>query len=1035
MRRQRLAICIFVLIGASLCEAQQLSSLYGEGCPTSEGVVPILGPISPPFIGNPAFGVYAGGLTPTASVTLLVSTRSTSLPIGGSGCRLLVGPSPLMQLPMPRTGPDAAELSFPLPHWPQLLGTSFYAQLGVLDSGSFATSPGLRVTLAAADESIGLISALTGPRYNLEGRLFFTGGSFDTQVTSEPVMMGGLGLERDWNYNTSVTVFDDQTGDALQQDHRHWTLGARLRGRGNLIRFATQTQRPGLAHVGPDGTWTTLFAPSPDRNWQFGGRVALSEDGTRLGTTSAVSGNYRFYMAATDDTPLQGSSPWTEITPPGVNRLWGTTPLMTEDWAVFFVQEQFGSPLRCFITPTDASAPTREIPVPLLGSGAAPTRLTLRWQSEEQLLFAIGDDFSHDDFYVFESATQSLSNITAFSTQTRIDIEPNFLTNSWSREGDAVLFQAQGELYVAHTDGSDAGQLGGQELSPDSVFSSTFRWFGLPTQVDYRRYVVFAGPDWQHTDLYDLAVDDAGNITATNVSGTSGETSAPFSVPGTIAPNYFGPSPDSHLYFERASAAHGFKDLVAVDLYDLQLINVTGSEFTVSGLPSYQGISQLSWTIDRKSSPEREPTFLVFHKEDQTWGLGQFDRLDPQSGSRLLATYPANGRSIDGFCYRSDGLQAAWTRGTSGGTVLEVMDFPDGNPMTVRSFSGEVADGSLRYVHETDPTLAYVVGTNDAKRPTDAQIHHTSVRTGLTTFVPQTPGEVQLLGTSDGQLGDPPCDFSVRVVETCTATDRDSVLYFYLGKPGTQVGNLDVVIHGNGPTFEDGTRTKTIPCLKDSHCFPIKAGSKVGKYHVSVGGKIFKDRIKVFRVTHVFRTNGTISPDNKFRLRRRMKDQGLGVARNTESPRSRNNAMELQVTVDPPDACGCVFDFKRTFEKKSYDDGNRRKFEGPGANDDETEQDETHEPSAAGHLYSTDWPGFTDVNGENGSSLEYHAHFTEWLEVKTLRKSQKSRMVTCLDPFAWESHLCLLFQGGNWVFHTEHCDISLGHDIPLDPYH
>ncbi len=1018
---------------------QDLWSLYGGGCPTSEGARPILRPSSQPFIGNPAFGVSATALPPAAMVSLLVSVFPADLPIGGSGCRLLVGPSPIFFFPMVRTSPQDAELSFPLPNLPQFLGASFYAQLGVIEASGFSTSPGLRVTLGEADHATGSLSVLIGAPSALQAEYHDPGGSH-----IEGDLPSSMSLSAFQIHPSSLPgpFIDDQTGERPQEDLWNYSFApsVELGEVGRLYSFFDNTAGQGGVFVAlADGAgFIPLLSPALGNGGSFGNQIAVSEDGSRVALSASTGANGTpIWLAATDGLPLQGTARAVEVSPAGRVLLQG--PLYIVGETLFFRGQDLdqGGSDAYYIAPTDGSAPAVALALPPLASGSPPSFFNDGFvlQAEGRLAWIAGVVAEGTtDLYVFDDETQAATNITLFPAGQSVTSLSGgtYATAALSRDGSQIAFVSLGELYVASTDGTDAGQLIGAELSHDTVFGSSLQSFAMPSFDSGFGLLVFAGSSSFQMDLYHLELDShKGEVQAAeNITQTSGQSAPPFTTTGNIRPLHAGPNSDEAYIFQRGSSG-GIWDLVAVELVDLIPVSLTGNEFTPSALPSYSFIRWMSWARDRRHlDVVREPTLFELRLAGGTVVLGSFDRLDPLAGSSSIQTWPS-GTSVDGVEFRSDGGQVCWTTGASGSSTLWSMNLPSSAPAPVRVFSGEVADGSLRYVHATDPTVAYVVGSNDAIQPSDAQIVHTSIRTGLSTIVP-TPLAQIVMGNVSDEGPRTACQFTAEVKTQCLCVgDDDGKLIVTITAKNPDNSPIEVRIEGNGPTFEDGTRMRTIPCKKDTHTFPIKANQTPGCFNLTVGGITFEKRIRVVKITPEFRNTGTFSPDNMSALKQRFlrSDPNLGVGTNPFGPKSKHNTMEIRFALEPKDGCDCKFDIKRTLHRKSYKNGVPGDTKAPGTKDDETNTDEDRKPSAAGNIYSLDTPGpgssDTDMNGD---VREYRAHFIEWVRISPKRRD-------CLPGFNWESHLYVTRQNGAWVVDPAKSDISAGHDIPLDSQH
>ena len=240
---------------------------------------------------------------------------------------------------------------------------------------------------------------------------------------------------------------------------------------------------------------------------------------------------------------------------------------------------------------------------------------------------------------------------------------------------------------------------------------------------------------------------------------------------------------------------------------------------------------------------------------------------------------------------------------------------------------------------------------------------------------------------------------------------------------------IPVVIKGNGPSFADGSFTKTVPCTSGVYKFDIKANAKAGCYSVCVGPTNFPRRIRVIEAVATFRANpnDTFSADNNFPGKNGCADNGLGVGRDYYGARidSIVNTMELRYTLNPKDGCDCAFDIKRTKDVKEFENGVTVR---PRAGDDDSHnQDEDLTPSAAGNIYSFDAPGMHQpVGGANGDSREYRAHFTEWLAIRN-----KGALERCSSDTIWESHLFVENVAGVWTVIPAKSNLSTGHDIPL----
>ncbi|MEZ5964034.1 MAG: kelch repeat-containing protein [Planctomycetota bacterium] len=107
------------------------SAAYGAGC--GGGTVPALQALGDPFLGHAGFGLDLLRARGNAGAVLLVSAGPARIALGG-GCDLLVDPARLAQTtPLATNAAGFANLTFPVPYAPILVGATLFAQAFVAD--------------------------------------------------------------------------------------------------------------------------------------------------------------------------------------------------------------------------------------------------------------------------------------------------------------------------------------------------------------------------------------------------------------------------------------------------------------------------------------------------------------------------------------------------------------------------------------------------------------------------------------------------------------------------------------------------------------------------------------------------------------------------------------------------------------------------------------------------------------------------------------------------------------------------------------
>lgn len=124
-------------------------------------------------------------------------------------------------------------------------------------------------------------------------------------------------------------------------------------------------------------------------------------------------------------------------------------------------------------------------------------------------------------------------------------------------------------------------------------------------------------------------------------------------------------------------------------------------------------------------------------------------------------------------------------------------------------------------------------------------------------------------------------EYTAHVDKTCVCVGKESYIEVTLNVEQESDDVVEVVIKGDGPTFKDGTKKKTLECKTQVKRFDIKAGNKPGCFTVCVGTKTFKKAIRVVRATGTFRggPGQEFSKDNRAKRVLGARDKKLGVGR------------------------------------------------------------------------------------------------------------------------------------------------------------
>ena len=117
-------------IGGALAEP------FGTGCPGTGNLVPAIGGVGVPVLGNAAFALQVSKARPSSAAVLIVDAARGGVVLPG-GCTLYV-PGFLATVAVPTDPSGVGTLPFGIPNDRALVGVGLFSQWAVLDSaGAF----------------------------------------------------------------------------------------------------------------------------------------------------------------------------------------------------------------------------------------------------------------------------------------------------------------------------------------------------------------------------------------------------------------------------------------------------------------------------------------------------------------------------------------------------------------------------------------------------------------------------------------------------------------------------------------------------------------------------------------------------------------------------------------------------------------------------------------------------------------------------------------------------------------------------------
>ncbi len=1019
-------------------EQDNLWSQYGSGVPSSNGLVPEIGVRSMPVIGNRRFEVFVTGLPEAGQVELFTSFAQGEfgLKVFGSTFTLLLSP-PFWRFRMQRESALTASVTLPLPDDPSLIGKELFLQAVLLEAGRVASSAGLRVLLSEASMEPGTVAALLGDGADLHPKYLTRLGMHS--ALAMPPSLQVLAIEESGFSIGGGRVVDASNNSIQTRNLQGEVPYIRLRDLGRLYRYSDGQTQGFFVALDDAAVMFSVLGSSNGTGGEYSKIVGVSESGRRFVAVKAEDGGSRVLLSTTDGTRLANGSTLVDITPQGGRvDVDPRTLVLTEDSVLFCAQAHEGGSTGLCRAPIDGSDRASLLSLPPLGNGGLPEWIDPSFLSSEDgiLAFRAGDSFAAD-VYAFAEAEDAVVNVSAFPAGTAV-AEPlgsasdgTPFRGALSQGGSLIAFVALEsgipELFVAPTDGSLAGALG--ELTTDDWFSPYWQEIRDLYLISAHDLYFFAGPNPNQLDLFHAKLDDSSApviYEAQNVTATSTDYSPPFLIGGTVIP---GASFQRHnfLYFERIHVEDSkLRDLVAVEVFHGIPYSVTGTEFTNASLPSYEEMDSL--TLTRSSRVFSEKCVMIAHAKAEPRDMSfaaAFDAVRPQEPLRWKKI------ALDGTRFQQvqsseAGDTFAFSSYKEGTTTLWYLDWATEDARPAHQFVGSLQKGTLKIVHEPDPTLVF----STADPAGETHLQHVSLRSGWCTTLAGGFSKVVVTSTSSfPPLGPASCAYSSGVDTSCTGLEKEDGITVTINAtmqdPNIKIPVEIVVVPGvDGPTFRDGSRRIDLDCVTTSVTLPTKSGKVPGCYSVKVGENPFEKRINAITATPTFRNVGTFSADNEFPWKDKIPDK-LGTNTEAYGPCSFTNTMELGYAIEPIDGCACSFDIRRTLHRITYSNG-KRKNERSG-DDDPDNCDEDLVPSAGGRIYSADAPGLADFpGGADGETWEYHGHFWEWVEIRN--RGELERLTGDLE---WESHLCIRNNKGTWQFEPGG-HIDLGHEENLD---
>lgn len=1000
------ALLLAVLIAPPADAGDPWGTLLGDGCPHPSGGTPVAALKSPAFLGNDEFGVEVTGIPGGAGAWLLFSWTSKEWS-PWSGCEMFIDPSQMFLWSMEESGPGSAEWSMSLPDVPFLAGLPGFAQVAVVGA-EIGVSAGVSFTMEHAECWWGAIAIVSGTGEGLRPRYETMTGSnldpsFSGPLSFEPIELAGRASGPDLNTGERVEwIGDDPAAPRIA-----------LRDVGSLYRTrSTLSGETGLMVVKNDAAQMIPVLNSGSFfNAQIAPTVAVSPDGRTL---AAVQSNgflgAQLWVAATDGVPRHGSSLSANVTPSWID---------IDPNSVVFVDESvvfIGTPVLqggadvLYTAPRDGSAVGTAISLPALGDGSAIQSIDPILMTGGSVVVFTARSPTGSDLLVWNAESGTVANLTQWNDPTRVvdalDDGSETPSGALSADGSTVFFTANVagvvEAFVAFTRNGASGVPHVVPMSGDELFAPAFDTFDSARFVGFGRILVRVGTDESTGDHYRFRVGSLLGVTEVeNVTATSGDLDAPFAAGGQFgAGATFSLGDERFVYVVRPQPVFALYDLVAIDLATSSVISVTGSEFNPTGIPSSTGVRSIERRRVRSESGTIESRTMLVLEQFGAPRLVAFDADDPVAGAVTVASLPF-GQDLGDLVFRSDGERVVFVRTASGGSEVHAYDWASQTSALVATIPGVITRGSVRWIHEGTDTIAYAVGTNDSVHPTDAIVEHLALATGARKAVTTTVEDVYLIGT-EGVFTTGPCsNWWGNADRTYFGVGKSSYMDVTIGKiGGPELGTIDVTITGLGPTFADGTRTKTVPCAKKTTRFEVLAGAAPGCYTVTVGGRSLSDRINVIEATPEFRNAGTMSTDNECSYKT------AGEVSTTLGPATKmnggllTNSMELCFTLDPKNGCRAEFEISRLGAVMQYQNGCPGDVTPPFL-DDRDNRDEDLTPSAKGNIYSIDGPGIgPQPTFPVGTTFEQHNRFIEFVLVEN-----KGALELLTDGFQWEARV------------------------------
>ena len=1002
-----------VLLTTPVRAADPWGTLLGDGCAHPVGGTPGISLSGPAFLGDPDFEVLVNGVPAGSNAWLLFSWTSVEWS-PWQGCEMFIDPSQMILLPMDEDSPGNATWGMPLPDHPSLAGAAAFVQAAAIGS-EIGVSAGLAFTMEHAECWWGSMAFLAGsgdalvPTYGLMSGAA-TDSGLPSQMTFLPIGLSGLSdtievdhagaNQVDWNG-------DDPTASEIDLGHvgtLHRYLDPTTGRTGLLVARRDTALLTSIVDSGsaPQSTVDETVAVSPD-----GRQVAVVRSGAFLSDELVV--------ASTDGVPVHGGAFSVSVPVFGFGvEIDPASVVFAGDHLVFLgTPTLFGGSPSLYSAPADGSGTALPLAMPQLGDGSFPTSIDpILLPSDTGLIAVVARSATASDVLIVDPPTGTVANVTQFQPTRTIepfggDDLPR--RGAFSRDGARVFVTAVTggvrDGFVAFTRGGVPGEPMVYNLTHDFLFDPSLTEISAPHFASFGAILVRVGLDATSGDYYRFRVHPGVGVSLVeNVTGTSGDEAAPFFPPGNVGRGAtFQPGGRPVVFAVDPQPVFALSDLIAIDLTAWQVTSITGSKFNPTSQSSFQEIRvvKTARSVDDQGRVEQR-TLVVLEPLFGAPSVIALDANRPQDGATHVFS-PPFGADLGDVMLRRDGARAILVQRNGDQSVVHAFDWETLALSQVTLVPGVISRGSVHWVHTGFDTIAYAVGTNDPIHPTDAIVEHLSVETGARKAVTTVASNVYFLAGAEESIElDLTGFWAGNVDHTYVGVGRESFMRVTINDYGSPVPEnlLTVTIEGNGPTFKDGSVTKTVPQVKGTTKFDLKAGDKPGCYTVRIENRSLASRINVIRVTPTFNPGPVVSSDNECAHKDEAADLKLG-AETSFNDGLQTNTMEVRFALEPKEDCvrDTKYEIRRLAQIGLFQDG-CHVIAPFGFHDDPDNDDEDLTPSDDYHIYSLDAPGLGNSFLPVGTIVEQHNLFIEQVEV-----FNKQRFEKLTDDFRWESRV------------------------------